>query len=234
MKRLVGLVCTILLVTLSACTVQEIKKNPETSQIHDNPILLTENKDFNVKLTGIEQKSIGMIRPIIIEASGKAKSFDWENVSNPNYYPELTVTDLNQDQRKEWVIFLTTGYGTGVRESKAHVLQDDFSEILIPEPKDDAQKEIFDSVTKNNGSRVYTVRVKGETNTFTFKEGEAGDWFDHVVIGNSISYRIDGHQVISSVSAQVSPAMVIGTVEVAYGLTNNTFKLEKVNFSPYK
>lgn len=235
MKCYAGIVCSLLLLTLSACSMEEDKKHPESSPaVNENLILLAENKDSNVKLTGVEKKSLGLIRPIIVESAGKTKSFDWESVSNPSYYPELVVTDLDQDQRKEIVVFLTEGYGTGVRESKAHVLLEDLSEILFPDPKEDARKEISDSLTKQNGSRIYTLNVKGETSTFTFKEGEAGEWFDHAVIGNSVTYRMNAEQVVASVSVQVSPGMVIGALEITYRLSNQIFKQEAVHFSPYQ
>lgn len=234
MRRFSGVIFAIVILTISACSIQGETKQLESPSSHaDEQILLAESQLSNVQVTGTEQPSTGMIKPIVITVEGNSKSFDWENVANPTFYPELSVTDLDQDQHQELVIFLTTGYGTGVMESKAYVLKEDLSEISLPEPKDDALPEFSNSLMKNEENRTYIVTVAGQSATFTYNEEDAGLWFDQAVVGNSVSYRIDNELIIASVSVQVSPAMVIGSIEVPYRLVNDTFIREAISFIPY-
>ena len=100
--------------TLSAPreTIDEVQDHPLTME--NKHITLVESKD--VSISGMD-KGNGMIGPITVSVGEKSQTFDWVNVSNPTYFPELSLSDLNHDQEYEIYIVLTTGYGTGIRES---------------------------------------------------------------------------------------------------------------------
>lgn len=171
-----------------------------------------------------------MIGPLIVHIGESSRSFDWENVSNETYYPELNVIDLDNDQEKELVILLTLGYGTGIKESQVHVLKKDYTEIAFPNALEDAQNKIQDSVTQKGEERAYSITVGGKTSNFTFKEEDAVEWYDKAVVGNSLSYRIVDNEIVAVLSVQVSPGMVLGSLEIPYKLVDGQFFEQPVQF----
>lgn len=56
-------------------------------------------------------------------------------MTNPSFYPQLSVIDLDADGEDEMVIVLTKATGTGVHDSEVHVLKSDFTEITVSDPK---------------------------------------------------------------------------------------------------
>ncbi|MEK3778722.1 hypothetical protein MHB85_30015 [Paenibacillus sp. FSL K6-4396] len=53
------------------------------------------------------------------------------NVANPSFYPQISVVDLDADGEDEVVVVLIQGTGSGVHDSKVHVLRTDFIEISV-------------------------------------------------------------------------------------------------------
>ena len=47
----------------------------------------------------------------------------WMNTTNPTWSPEIIYEDINRDGKKELIIILTKGTGTGVLEREVHVFQ---------------------------------------------------------------------------------------------------------------
>ncbi|MDT9725424.1 hypothetical protein DUZ99_10625 [Xylanibacillus composti] len=125
---------------------------------------------------------------------------------------------------------LTTGYGTGVYASEAHVLQADFTEILLPDPLRDAEQAVSYTVADQEGMRNFTITINGENHSFTYQESDTGMWFDHVVLSNHIRHRVENGQVISSMAAELGHGVAPGRVEAAYELKDGQFVLAGVWF----
>ena len=231
MKQVPAMLLLIVMIILSACGVQEKNNNSEGKPSGGNEqLVLLENKEADIKLTGLEQPSSGMIGPLIVHIGETSRSFNWENVSNETYYPELSLIDLDNDQEEEIIILLTLAYGTGMKESQVHVLRKDYTEIPFPNPLENAQSKIQDSVAQKGEERVYTITVGGKTSSFTFKKLDAVDWFEKAVIGNTLSYRVVDHEIVAELSVQVSPGMVLGSLEIPYILVDGQFIEQPVQF----
>lgn len=227
MKR--GSIMLLLLVVfISACgqgknSISE--KNPQSEQL-----VLVENTEADVKISGEKQAASDMIRPLIVQIGKTSQIFDWQNVSNETYYPELHVIDLDNDGEQEFIIFLTLGYGTGIKESQVHVLRKDYTEIPFPNFMEDAQGKLHDSLTQDGEERTYAITVGEETNNFTFKEQDAVEWFEKAVVGSSVSFRVNGDEIVAAFSVQVSPGMALGNLEIAYKLVDGQFMEQSVQF----
>jgi hypothetical protein len=219
MKRIfVILLLTGVLVFLSACS-------------NENELLvLVENNELGIKISGVNQPSIDRIEPLLVQIGETSQSFNWENVANESYYPELTALDLDNDQEQEFIITLTLGYGTGMKDSEVHVLKKDFTEIPFPNPLEDAQSKIEDSVTQKEQERAYNITVAGQTSTFMFKEEDAVEWFEKAAVGQSLSYRVEDGEIVAVLSVQVSPAMVVGDLEIPYKLVDGQFTEQPARF----
>ena len=195
-------------------------------------IVLAENIEKSVTLTGVEQKSRGMIGPITVRVKNESKTFEWENEINPSFLPELIVSDLDNDGKDEISIFLTKGHGTGVRDSEAHVLREDLTEIIMPNPLEEAKEIVSDSLIISGENREYTVNVAGESYSYSYKESDAGSWFERIVMGNHITYRIEDSLLIASLALEIAPGMTIGDLETTYTLKDGEFIQTKYYFLP--
>lgn len=195
-------------------------------------VLLAQNKRKNVTITGIELKTKGLISPITVQVQGESKTFDWENEMNPSFYPELEISDADGDGQDELFLFLTKSHGTGVHEGEAHILNKELEEIAAPDVLAIADKEASDDLQLSGKMREYALTLSGETHRFTFYEDDAGMWFEHIVIGNSIHYRLENGELIASLSAQVSPGIVIGTIDIYFGLVKGQFHQTLIKFIP--
>lgn len=235
MKRILGMLLLVVVIILSACGMQEKNNNSEKTPSNDkDQLVLLENKEANIKISGIKQPSSDVIGPLIVQFGETSRSFNWENVANETYYPELNVMDLDNDQQQELVIFLTLGYGTGVRESQVHVLRKDYTEIPFPNPLDNAQSKIQDFVTQKGEERVYTITVGEQTSKLTFKEEDAVEWFEQAVVGNSLSYQVVDNEIVAVLSVQVSPGTVLGSLEIPYKLVDGQFIEQPVQFIAFE
>lgn len=199
---------------------------PLTVDQIESDILLIENNGISV--TGALQKDAEIIVPITVHIDDKSKTYQWQNVADPEYYPKLIVDDLNQDQQDEIYLFLTKGYGTGVIDTQIHILRKDFSEITAPNPSVDLKDKLQSSVEEIDSEQHYTLKLQNKTYTYTFKHDEAAMWFEEVVVGKTTTYRIENGQLIVSLSLQVAPTLTIGTLEMSYELQEKQFKLAHI------
>lgn len=231
MKRVTIFLLLIGVLVLSACAAQEGNKGPEKKSSNENEQLaLVENKELDIKISGVNQPSSGMIEPLIVQIGETNQSFNWENVSNETYYPELIAMDLDNDEEQELIIVLTLGYGTGMKNSEVHVLKKDFTEIPFPNPLDNAHSKLEDSLAQNGQERSYTITVEGQSSQFTFKEEDAVEWFEKAAVGQSLSYRVEDDEIVAVLSVQVSPAMVVGDLEIPYKLVDGQFTEQPARF----
>ena len=221
---------------LTACANEGNKESASNQQGEDGyKIVLAENIEKSVTLTGIEQKSRGMkgpITPITVQVKNESKTFEWENEINPSFFPELIVSDLDNDGKDEISVFLTKGHGGGFRKSEAHVLREDLTEIIMPNPLEEAKEIVSDSLKISGENREYIVNIADESYSYLYKESDAGMWFEHVVIGNHITYQIEDSLLIASLSLQVSPGMILGDLETTYTLKDGEFIQTKSYFLP--
>lgn len=103
-------------------------------------------------------------------------------------------------------------------------MKSDLSELPVADPKE-ADKLYSDSLKKDAGKREYSITVAGKSYSFAFQEGDAGDWFDHAVLGNVIEYRVDNARLTADLSVQVSPGMFIGNITVTFEHNDGNLKV---------
>lgn len=94
--------------------------------------------------------------------NGETKTFNWINVTNPSFYPQISVIDLDSDGENEIVIVLTKATGIGIHNSEVHVLKSDFTELSVSDPKEFVLNNIKVDLKKVKETRQYTVSVDGK------------------------------------------------------------------------
>jgi len=190
-------------------------------------ILLAEHEAARVSITGVQQDT-ETIAPITVHIDGEQKTYQWQNVADVEYYPELVVTDLNADGQDEIYLFLTKGYGTGVVDTQIHILRKNFTEFTPPNPFVDLKGKLTSTVDENDSEQIYTLQLNKRAYTYTYQHDEAAMWFEEIVVGKSTTYRIEQNELILSLSLQVAPTITVGTLEMNYKLIDNQFKLSSM------
>lgn len=70
--------------------------------------LLSETLDKKIAIYGVQEKSQkDIFSSLDVVINGKTKTFNWINVTNPSFYPQISVIDLDADGEDEIVIVLT-------------------------------------------------------------------------------------------------------------------------------
>lgn len=177
------------------------------------------------------QEINGMYDGFILEVKGKRQYFDWKNVSNPTFAPQLLPNDINQDGEKELIIILTTGTGTGVHEEAIHVINPGtFAESNVEDPADIVEQNV-NTKMEVDGDNVDIQIIIGDEKTMIRKEkGDAGLWLDNVYFGSVLRYEVINNELLLSIGAQVSPAMFVGEIQAAYVFVDGKYKAKKINF----
>ncbi|MGE8203049.1 hypothetical protein ACQKP0_00575 [Heyndrickxia sp. NPDC080065] len=159
----------------------------------------------------------------------------WMNVTNPTYAPQIYYKDINKDEKKELIIILTKGYGTGVLDEEVYVFETDsnrFGEVLVDNPLAVVLKNAKTSLTPTEakisiGDKKYVVDISpvGIKPENVFKD---------IYFGGIIKYEVVNNHLIVRLTAQVSPAHSIGEVIITYEYRDKMYQAKSVVFQPYK
>jgi hypothetical protein len=133
------------------------------------PEYIVATKSDKDNITIYAKKMEGLYYDFKIDFNGRifTRPF-WMNVTNPTYPPQIYYEDINKDDRKELIIILTKGYGTGVLDQEVNVFHIDnnqFGEVLVDHPIAIVNKNIKASLDPNKaeltiGREHYVINVK--------------------------------------------------------------------------
>lgn len=195
-------------------------------------ILLSETSDRKIAIYGVQdraQKDIFSSLDVVI--NGATKRFTWNNVTNPSFYPQLSVIDLDADGEDEMVIVLTKATGTGVHDSEVHVLKSDFTEITVSDPKKYVLSHIKVDLKADKEIRQYTVSVDGRKHSFEFSENDSNDWFEQPTVQNILRFEIKDSHLIAELPIQISTGHYLGEAIVRYALINGRFEPSEIEMT---
>ncbi|MHA7579009.1 hypothetical protein ACX12E_01315 [Paenibacillus vandeheii] len=208
---------------------QENATTPATSTPNK---LLTETLDKKIAIYGvqeIEQKD--MFSSLNVVINGEAKTFNWNNVTNPSFYPQISVVDLNADGKDEIVIVLTKGTGTGVHDSEVHVLKSDFTEISVSDPRKFVLSNIKVDLKTDKGIRKYTLSVDGQEHLFEFSESDSNNWFEQPTVQNILRFGLKDNQLIAELPIQISTGNYLGDAIVRFAFVNGKLEPSKIEIT---
>ena len=179
-----------------------------------------------------EEEQNGMYKKLVLEVNGVQKPFDWSNVTSPSYLPEMYALDMNKDGKDELLVVLTTGHGTGVRESRVHVLDPEaLTETAVDNPLETIRKHMKTAVTEEGidiaiGAGSSSVRL--DRQAFT---SEPANWFDELGFGSIVRYEIRNNELVAELPAQLSPADFIGEATLTYSYRNGRYSPYRLEFT---
>jgi hypothetical protein len=163
---------------------------------------------------------------------------DWINVSNETYYPELYYSDINQDNKQELIIVLTTDYGSEVVLQKVHV----FNKVKTDTKEKFVEKSVEDpmSIIKKNVKTKLTlseaiIKVGDDPTKINIKKYgiEPTHLFSDIALGSVIKYKIVNNKLQALVGASISPSGgYIGDLYITYNFKDNMYQAEQIKFVP--
>ena len=171
-----------------------------------------------------------------IDFNGKIASRPfWLSVANNSTYaPRIYYEDISEDGKKELIIILNKGYGTGVLLEEAFVIEvnsNQFADVLVDNPLAVVLKNVKTSLSTNEakiniGDSHYTVDLRpvGIKPENVFKD---------IYFGSVIKYEIENKHLIARLAAQVSPAHAIGEVIITYEYRDKMYQAKSVEFQSY-
>lgn len=110
MRTIIGLILAVVLI---------IQPTIAGAEIEGYEIVSRNDKE---NITLYAKKMNGLFRDFKINFKGGLYSRPfWISESNPTYAPQIIYEDINRDQKKELIIILAKGYGTGVLLEEVYV-----------------------------------------------------------------------------------------------------------------
>nr|WP_312578079.1 hypothetical protein [Sedimentibacter sp.] len=198
--------------------------------INNEWVIFEKETEFSEVKVYLNKENNGMYEEITIETKDNQKTFQWRNVTNPTYVPIKYIADVNNDNKDEIIIILTTGYGTGVHVQDIHILNlENLTEIFIEDPVEAINSAVTSSIIAD-GSKV-NVEVKWDDQTIekAYDKSYAGLWFEKVVFGSHVEYEVENNRIVAKVSGAISPAGFAFTAVVLYDENLKVINIEVVD-----
>jgi hypothetical protein len=148
----------------------------------------------------------------------------WRNSDTPAFGPRFFYEDLNQDGEKELVIILTTGHGTGVLVTEAHVLQKTptnvgnlYMEKLIDNPLAIINKNVKMKKLSEDKVEITIGKSKTIDNIYKYLGGE------------HIEFSVYKNELVAFISGHLSPPPE-GAILITYEFKDNMYQAKKIEY----
>ena len=153
----------------------------------------------------LNKENNGMYEEITVRSGDNQKTFSWRNVTNPTYAPIKYIADVDNDNKDEIILLLTTDYGTGVYVQDIHILNlEDLTEIDIEDPVEAINNTVTSSIVADVNKVNVEVKWDDKILEKTYDESYTVNWFESVSFGSHIYYEVVGNKIVSRVSGAVS------------------------------
>lgn len=177
------------------------------------------------------KKANGFYQEFKIHFKGEVYSRPyWMNVTNPAYAPQIYYEDINQDEKKELIIILTKGYGTGVLDEEVYVYRytNGLIDVLVDHPLSIINKNVKTKLTTEKaevkiGDKVFLVDI-------TPLEIQPSSLFGDIGFGSIIKYEVKGNHLIAKIPGQLSPAGFIGQIVIIYEYRDKMYQAKSIEF----
>ena len=226
MKNYFGLLIAVLIMSHHIIARAEIKEYE----------IVSSNDEENITLYA--KKMNGLFRDFKVNFKGAIFSRPfWIGVTNPSYAPQIIYKDINKDQKKELVIILTKGYGTGVLWEDVYVFETMNNDLNVNELIVDNPLSIIHKNVKTNLSAEKAKVIVGDK-TYIVDiiplEIKQENLFDDIGFGSIIDYEVRDNQLIVSVVGQISPASFIGSIVIVYEYREKMYQAKSIEFHTFK
>jgi hypothetical protein len=175
------------------------------------------------------KKMNGFYRDFKIDFKGETyfRPF-WINDTNPTYAPKLFYEDINEDGKKELIITLTKGYGTGVLDEEVYVYR--YTNGLIDVIVDNPLAIIYKNVKTKLTTEKAEIILENKVYIIDTKSIEPLHLFEDIGFGSIIDYEVINKKLMVRVSGQIEPAMVVGDIVITYEYRDKMYQAKAIEF----
>jgi hypothetical protein len=198
----------------------------------EDQILLTSIPEANIYLYANKQSAEnGLYEELTLYSDDINKRFIWKNTASETWKPVLLLEDLTGDNKKELIVILVYGTGTGVYVEDVHILDAD----ILKEFKIQSTKDI---INLNAEIETYenTYEVKIDDKVFLIDKSALDSHpqrlFDAPAFQNHLSFQVKDDRLFATVLLQVSPTEFAGEFVIEYTYQNHRFTMESITFFP--
>lgn len=160
----------------------------------------------------------------------------WISETNPTYAPKIIYKDINNDQKKELIIILTKGYGTGVLWEEVYVFNilnnRLLDQVIVDNPLAIIHRNVKTKLTATKAEVVVdNKKCKVHISSLEIKPENL---FNDIGFESIIDYGVRDKQLIVSVVGQISPASFIGSIIIIYEYRDKMYQMKSIEFQPCK
>jgi hypothetical protein len=181
------------------------------------------------------EKMDGLYQDFKIHFKGELYSRPfWMNVTNPSYAPQIYYEDINKDEKKELIIILNKGYGTGARDEEVYVYRYDggLIGVLVDNPLAIIAKNVRTTLTPKEA--IVTIKDKHHRVDIGSVNIKPENVFDEVGFGSIVKYAVENNQLVARIAGQVSPPHYIGEIVIVYEYRDKMYQAKSIEFQPYE
>ncbi|HDR8111909.1 TPA: hypothetical protein QCY85_005131 [Bacillus cereus] len=172
-----------------------------------------------------------------LQLNGHILSFPkWMNVSNQTYYPQLYYSDINDDEKKEIIIVLTTGYGSEVIIQNVHVFNktknqvgESFKEIPVDNPISIINNSVKTTLNKSEA----IIKIRNDINKINIKKLgiDPTHIFSNIAFGSVFKFEVTKNKLNAIVGATIAPSGgYLGDIYITYTFKDNGYKIDHITF----
>ena len=175
------------------------------------------------------KKMNGLYRDFKIDFKGETyfRPF-WINDTNPAYAPKLFYEDINEDGKKELIITLTKGYGSGVLDEEVYVYR--YTNGLIDVIVDNPLAIIYKNVKTKLTTEKAEIILGDKVSIIDTKSIEPSHLFQDIGFGSIIDYEVINKNLMVRVSGQITPAMFVGDIIITYEYRDKMYQAKTIEF----
>lgn len=179
-------------------------------------------------------KNKNMYKDLIVSMNGVKKVFDWETIEQIEDLPQLHYLDLNNDQKKELVIILSKGHGSGFSSKTIHIVNpENLTEYHIENPLDIIKNNVTTKIISETeveikiGETISNIKLKD----IPFKMSKLfPEKISEISYENLIDYEISNHTIKAIVGVEGDYLKYIGNILIEYDFKDGIFKMKNISF----
>ena len=152
----------------------------------------------------------------------------WINVTNPTYAPKLFYQDINEDGKKELIVTLTKGYGSGALDKDVYVYRytNGLIDVIVDNPLAIIYKNVKTKLTTEKAEIIFGDKVS----IVDTKSIESSHLFEDIGFGSNIDYEVINKNLMVRVSGQITPAMFVGDIIITYECRDKMYQAKAIEF----
>ncbi|PSK15513.1 hypothetical protein C7R94_20450 [Brevibacillus sp. NRRL NRS-603] len=179
-------------------------------------------------------KNNNMYKDLIVSINGVKKVFNWQTIAKIEDLPQLRYLDLNNDQKKELVIILSKGHGTGFSNKTIHIVNpENLTEHHIENPLDIIKNNVTTKIISDTeveikiGETISNIKLE----EIPFKLSKLfPERVSEISYGNLVYYEISNHTIKAIVGVEGDYLKYMGDIIIEYDFKDGKFIMKNILF----